>query len=76
MEGRKSGSWCFLTGKPMEKAIPEMSVRAMESIHLLLGGTACKSEVKSTKLKQCQEVTLLDCPICSQIHLWKKQPQK
>lgn len=52
MEGRKSGSWCFLTGKPMEKAILEMSVRAMESIHLLLAGTACKSEVKSMKLKK------------------------
>lgn len=49
----------------MEKAILEMSVRAKENINLLLGGTACKSEVKSMELKQCQEVTLLGCPICS-----------
>ena len=36
----------------MEKAIPERSVRAKENIHLCLGGTACKGEVKSMELKQ------------------------
>lgn len=38
----------------MEKAILETSIRAKENIHLHLGGTACKSEVKSMDLKPCQ----------------------
>lgn len=49
----------------MEKAVLETSIRAKENIHLHLGGTACKSEVKSMDLKPCQEAALLDCPICS-----------